>query len=288
MTKQRRGHWSWGPEEGAKLRVLSLGAGIQSSTLLLMALKREIGPMPDVILFADTGDELPATLAYCQWLKEMTSRETNGQVAFETVTSGERLSDSLRRRASEPADGKKRFVSVPFFTGNGGQGRRQCTREFKVSPLTKRQGELLGYKPRQRIPARSCEVWIGISTDEVVRAGSAFDRWQVNRYPLLEERMSRHDCIRWLEKNGYPVPPKSACTICPYRTDLEWRWLKENDPETFAEAVLLDQMIRKSPSMRHEEFLHRSRVPLSEVDFSSLEQKGQLSMLEICEGGCGL
>ena len=35
--------------------VLSLGAGVQSSTLALMAAKGEVTPMPDVAVFADTG-----------------------------------------------------------------------------------------------------------------------------------------------------------------------------------------------------------------------------------------
>ena len=46
-ARVRRGGWSWGPVESAKLRVLSLGAGVQSTTLALMAAHGEIGPMPD-------------------------------------------------------------------------------------------------------------------------------------------------------------------------------------------------------------------------------------------------
>ena len=40
---------------GIRLRVLSLGAGVQSTTLALMAAHGEIGPMPDCAIFADTG-----------------------------------------------------------------------------------------------------------------------------------------------------------------------------------------------------------------------------------------
>ena len=40
-----------------QLRVLSLGAGVQSTTLALMAAHGEIGPMPDCAIFADTGWE---------------------------------------------------------------------------------------------------------------------------------------------------------------------------------------------------------------------------------------
>jgi hypothetical protein len=34
--------------------VLSLGAGVQSTTLALMAAHGEVGPMPDCAIFADT------------------------------------------------------------------------------------------------------------------------------------------------------------------------------------------------------------------------------------------
>ncbi|MBF9664240.1 hypothetical protein IAI33_11380, partial [Streptococcus pseudopneumoniae] len=39
------------------LTILSLGAGVQSSTLALMAAAGEITPMPDIAIFADTGWE---------------------------------------------------------------------------------------------------------------------------------------------------------------------------------------------------------------------------------------
>ncbi|MGB5093359.1 MAG: hypothetical protein WBN97_08640, partial [Parvibaculum sp.] len=38
-----------------KLRGQALGAGVQSTTLALMAAHGEIGPMPDCTIFADTG-----------------------------------------------------------------------------------------------------------------------------------------------------------------------------------------------------------------------------------------
>ena len=281
----RRGGWSWGPVEGARLRVLSLGAGIQSSTLVHMMLDREIGPMPDAVIMADTGDELPATMRQFDYLSDEITRRTNGQTKVLRVSRGERLSDSIRRRASSAAG--SRFVSAPFFTANGGQGRRQCTREFKIEPLERMARELLGYKPRQRIPPGSVETWIGISTDEIVRAGAAFSRWAVHRYPLLEMRMSRGDCVEWLKARGYPVPPKSACIFCPYRTNAEWRWLRDNDPESWAVALEIDRLVRETPGMRHQEFLHPDRVPLGEVDLSTAEDRGQ-GMLDVCEGHCGL
>ena len=39
------------------IRVISLGAGVQSTTMALMAAQGEIGPMPDCAIFADTQGE---------------------------------------------------------------------------------------------------------------------------------------------------------------------------------------------------------------------------------------
>jgi hypothetical protein len=279
----RRGGWAWGPVEGAKLRVLSLGAGVQSTTLALMAAHGEIGPMPDYAIFADTGDESAATLETVEWL-------SSGNVLpfpVNRVSAGRKISDDIRLRAIEGPGGARRFASAPFFTANGGRGRRQCTREFKIEPIEREQRRLAGYKPRQVMPVKTVEVWIGISTDEVVRAGAAFSRWAVHRFPLLEQRMSRQDCATWLKRHDYPVPEKSACVFCPNRTDYEWRRLKECDPAGFAAAVEIDELCRQSPGMRHQEFVHRLRRPLGEIDFSSAEDRGQ-GMLDICEAGCGL
>ena len=52
-----------------KLRVLSLGAGVQSTTLALMAAHGEIGPMPDCAIFADTGWEPKAVYEHLAWLR---------------------------------------------------------------------------------------------------------------------------------------------------------------------------------------------------------------------------
>ena len=51
-----------------RLRVLSLGAGVQSTTLALMAAHGEIGPMPDCAIFANTGWEPKAVYEHLAWL----------------------------------------------------------------------------------------------------------------------------------------------------------------------------------------------------------------------------
>jgi len=280
---KKQGGMTWGAVESVKLRVLSLGAGIQSTTLLLMSLKGDITPRPDAVIFADTGDEGKRTMDYLFFLESETNRLSNGQIAITRVGAGERLSDKIRSQVEGSGKG---FIAAPFFTQKGGMGRRQCTREFKIDPIQKKLREIMGYQPRQRIPPLSCEQWIGISTDEIVRATPARAPWIVNRFPLVEQRMSRGDCIAWLDKNGYPVPPKSACIFCPYHSDAEWRDIKDNAPDEWREVVSLDGIIRQNPSSPYQEYMHRSLKPLEDVDFSTDEERGQQNLF--CEAGCGL
>jgi hypothetical protein len=260
------------------LRVLSLGAGVQSTTLALMAAAGEIGPMPDCAIFADTGAEPP-------WVYEQVAWLSSGNVLpfpIVTVTKGRNLSDDLRARA----EGTGRGVSIPFFTRKG-QARRQCTREFKVEVIEKEVRRLLGFAPRQRIPAGSAEIWIGYSTDEVVRAGAAFSPWVVHRFPLLERGNSIYDCMSWLRGREIPIPFRSKCFCCPFNTNEEWRRMKEAEPATWARAVQADEYVRAHGHLRVPGFLHPSLKPLAEVDLSTDEERGQ-SMLMVCEAGCGL
>ncbi len=271
---------------------LSLGAGVQSTTMALMAAHGELGPMPDAAIFADTGSEPGPVYEHLRWLMSA------NVLPFPVHIVGKPTSlhaDLLRGTNSV---GRRRYAAIPAFLDRGteprGMGRRQCTKEYKIEPLIKKQRELLGYAPRKRIPANSIEIWIGISTDEAIRMKPSFNRWATNRWPLIEKRMSRWDCTLWLERNGYPVPPKSACTFCPFRSDLEWRALRDSDPIGWQQAVEVDNAIRGNTSgyardLKFKPFLHSSLKPLDQVDLSTSSERGQPDMFNNdCEGMCGL
>ena len=65
----------------------------------------------------------------------------------------------------------------------------------------------------------------------------ARDNFALNRLDPSRHRVVRDDCLRWLERNGYPAPPKSSCIGCPYHSDSLWRQMREEDPDAFADAV---------------------------------------------------
>lgn len=193
----------------------------------------------------------------------------------------------------------KRFVTIPAHllhkNGKHGFGRRQCTTHYKIEPIYRKIRQMLGKGPRERISAGSVVQWVGISVDEIIRATPSKVKFAVKRFPLLEARMHRHDCLRWLERNDYPAPPKSACIGCPFHDNARWRDLRDNRPDEWADAILIDKAIRRPidrlgiPAMKAEQFLHAQRVPLDEVDLSTPADHGQIDLFNHeCEGMCGV
>jgi hypothetical protein len=266
------------------LRVLSLGAGVQSTAMLLMGLRGEFGEPPDVAIFADTQWEPRTVYDHLAWLE----REV-APFPILRVTAGDIRANTLRQdvRSAQP----------PLYVLSSGSARetmirRQCTKGYKIEPIQKKVRELIGLKPRQRSPKEAVvEQWIGISLDEVQRMKPNPERYIDNRWPLIELGMSRHDCLGWLDRNGYPEPPKSACIGCPYHANPQWRAMRDTDPDSWRDAVEFDREIRRVGirKIEGEPYLHRSLKPLDEVDLRTDEDLGQMSMFtDECEGMCGV
>jgi len=273
------------------LNIISLGAGVQSTTMALMAAFGEIKPMPDYAIFADTQWEPEAVYTHLAWLKK--------QLPFPviTVTKGDIRLDTVEGFAPNGA----RAAALPFFVDSpngGGMGMRQCTNEYKIAPIHKKLRELIGLVPRERAPKSVViKQWIGISTDEAMRAKPSRTLWVEHRFPLLDMGINRRDCLTWFGKH-FPgrVLAKSACIGCPFHNDGMWRDMKLTDPVSFQDAVEFDRQIRVNPMQKnsgrkwkYQQYLHRSLKPLGEVDFSTMEDLGQLNMFNNeCEGMCGV
>lgn len=267
----------------AQLRVLSLGAGVQSTTLALMAAHGEV-EMPDCAIFADTQWEPAAVYRHLEWLR------SPGVLPFPVhiVTRGN-IRESIRTRR-DSWGGK--FASIPWHItmpdGTGTLGRRQCSNEYKLEPIMWKIRELLGKGRRDRIAARSVDVLIGISRDEAHRMKPSRQAYMVKRYPLVDLGMRRYDCLLWLERHGYPAPGKSACIGCPFHGNDSWRELRQR-PQEWADAVQADRELRLGENRGNggTEYMHWSRKPLDEVDLSVDDRQADLFGNE-CEGMCGV
>jgi hypothetical protein len=245
------------------LTLLSLGAGVQSTTLALLAAEGAL-PKPDGAIFADTGWEPRAVYEHLDRLEVVLDA---AGVPLYRVSAG-----NLRDDAIDP---DHRYASVPYFVrnpdGSDGMGRRQCTSEYKLAPIGRKVRELLGAAAPdyRRVPKGShATQWIGFSTDEIHRVSDKDGVSYITKaYPLLDLGMSRSDCDRWLRSRGWTTVVKSACVGCPFHGNRQWRDMRDHRPDEWADAVAFDEAIRKGGArglpLNGEAFLHRSRVPLS-------------------------
>lgn len=317
------------------IEVLNLGAGLQSSVLLLMSIRGEL-PRLDLAVFADTRYEPPAVYEHLDWLK---GQAAAAGLPLVTLSVGDLRANAIAFRRFMQADGPQ--SNVPLFVRNpdGSQGRltRQCTVDYKITPIERRlKREVLGLKPGRRLPTEPLvRCWFGITTDECQRASypgrwvsrkatrrGLFadeevrervwkpDRWKVHYYPFLGLEM--HAGRRCVSLKGAPTMdrravagwaqarhperrfPRSACVCCPFRSDREWRQMRDDDPATFADACRFDEEVRAADragaedrrKMVGEVYVHRSMVPLAMADLSDDEGGG---LYDSCETGmCGM
>lgn len=273
------------------LKVLSLGCGVQSTTVLLMS-EKGILPKLDACVFADTGWEPLEVYEHLNRLRDGCRTPIH-------VLNGRNLrEEELAHLVKQEG---RRGLHIPALIknpdGSAGQAIRSCTNIFKIEPIERFiRREIFRLKPRQISPRDvRIEMWFGISIDEVQRMKDSREPWKVHAYPLcghpidyLPKVYSRADCLEWLKENWpYPVP-RSACLGCPFHSDAEWRKIKQN-PEYWKDVTEFDRAIRHSGGMRGEVFLHRSLKPLEEVDLSTAEDNGQLNLFNNeCQGMCGV
>jgi hypothetical protein len=306
-----------GQAEGSKsqMRILNLGAGVQSTTIALMGVKNwyywscsEPLPYPAVgliefAIFADTQEEPDAVYRHLEWL----TLQTKKWFPILRRTAG-KLGDNLVHGVNLQG---KRFISIPSFTAEKegkkyGITKRQCTAEYKVDVVERTiRRELLGLRSGQRIPndLDITQVY-GLSYDEPGRIARLKSRKAGSKlkaaFPLFEMEMTRGGCKTWLKKQVIPHEvPRSACVFCPYKRNNEWRRLRDEDPIGWHRAIEIDRAIRDhdltcAGGMKQLQYLHDSCVPLEQADLSTLDEKAErrgqmlLGFHQECEGMCGV
>jgi hypothetical protein len=232
----------------------------------------------DSVIFADTRNETQETYDWLDYLQPII--ESAG-IAFHRVSQGDLLADHLTAT--------NRVSQAPVFTRqpDGEQGRimRRCSRDYKVFPVRRMaRAEML------RLGHRTIEQWVGISWDEVERMNDKGPKYITTRWPLIELRMTRTDCLTWMVDHGYPRPPRSACYWCPQASNTRWVTMRDHQPAEFAKAVDADHALREHgvPGVDGAIYLHKSCVPLDQAVIDKDDSQLVLFDDPDCEGGCFL
>jgi hypothetical protein len=247
--------------------------------------------MPDCAIFADTQGEPRAVYEHLNWL--CTPRLL--PFPIHVVTAGNLWKSATRVRRNRAGTASYIETAIPVFLSDGlqlGMGKRHCTRDFKINPVTRKIRDLLGLRSVRRNAGHLVQLWMGISADEADRMKPHPAPWITTRWPLIERDFDRDDCLEWMSRLGYPRPPRSACTFCPFRDDDSWLALS---PPEFADVAVKEKELQaaysEASAMRGTPHLHDSRRPISEVQFHASppgRKPRQLNMFRNeCAGLCG-
>lgn len=244
------------------MHVISYGGGVQSTAMIVLATQGKLGhDERPVALFANVGDdsEHPATVRYVRevmtpWaaargitVHELHRRKRDGSI--ETIWG------RLMREGS-------RSLPIPVRMSNGAPSTRSCTVDFKIKVIGK---WLKAHGASKDNPAT---VAVGISWDEVERLGNRkLSGYERVYYPLVEMRLSRHDCQRIIHDAGLPIPGKSSCFFCPFHRPSMWARMRRDEPELFEQAEHLERTlnVRRRRLGKDEVWLTRFNRPLTQA-----------------------
>jgi len=203
--------------------VISYGGGIQSTALVVLAMRERWAI--DEIVHVDLVDaESPSTREYVdyfrRWLRDGYGRDI-------TVIERNMYQDML----DNPG-----FTPVPWRIADGSAMlSRQCTRQYKVAPLTRYVYD--------RYPGERIGLMLGISVDEYHRMRDSSAARIDHVYPLVDRRLTRWQCRDIIERAGLAAPSKSSCWFCPYRSSASQWALVRRYPYLRAMARALEDRI---------------------------------------------
>lgn len=123
--------------------ILSLGAGVQSSTLALRAAQGAVTPMPVAAIFSDTQAEPESVYSWLDWLTPRLPFPVN------RVTRGSLTEESLAIREHSKNKGQfwsKSLIPAHVLNKDGTKGimGRQCTYGHKLEVIEKETRRLVG------------------------------------------------------------------------------------------------------------------------------------------------
>lgn len=256
------------------MKILSFGAGMQSTALALMACENAVSSKPphplvpiyDLVVICDLGFEPP-------WVKTQIEFTRNAcrsaGIRFEILPSP-LYSDFMANF------GERRTISIPWWTlgedGHQSKMPRLCTLDYKVETISKFvRWEVLGYKKGQRLreeDKKAHEMHMGFSYEEKRRCKENTNPMFVNRFPLVEMGLTRADNYAYIKEVWGLETKASACVFCPFHRNYFFEYLKGNEPVVYQQLLGVDDLLRDKnpkPPMDSDLFISRSRKRIADL-----------------------
>ena len=216
--------------------IVSFGGGTNSTAMLCGFKDRGITPV--LVLFADTGAEMPATYEHTAIM----TAKVKEWWGIELVTV------RAKRSIVEHSISTRMLPSLAC-------GRRSCSQKFKHEPMEKyvkawckERGiteitKVIGYDAEEGYRTK------GKPTEKQLCKGLVEHYW----YPLVDWQWRRKDCIANICRHGIPQPGKSACFFCPASKRSEVLNLQASHPELLVKALEIETLSQQR---------HRTKIGL--------------------------
>lgn len=264
------------------MKILSCGAGMQSTALALMACANKLilegkaaefnfqyqdkVPVYDAIMFCDLGLEPSWVMDQVYFIKE--ACEWAGIPFY--VLQSTLYKDYINNF------GKSRVVSIPFWSvdeeGKKGKMMRNCTLDYKINIMIKfTRMELLGYKKGQRTKQedlKAHEMHLGFSKEEERRCKDNPHKMFVNKFPLCEMGLERKDNYAYIKDVWGLETKASACCFCPFHRNYFFKYIKQHHKDEYEKTVEFDEMLeREQPNtkIRSKLYISRSRKRIKDL-----------------------
>ena len=192
---------------------------MNTTALMILLIKKRM-PLDEAV-FADTGAELPETYHNVKLAENYLGRRGIPMTIVRSKNGT--LYDTCVRRKVVPS-----------------QIWRWSTRDYKVTPIHAHYRSLKSH----------IFEYLGIAYDEIERMKENKMPYITSLFPLIDEKLSRQDCIDIITKEGFPIPIKSGCYFCPFNTDGRWEYIWKHHRRRFANAMSLEETSKHFPDQK--------------------------------------
>lgn len=256
------------------MKILSFGAGMQSTALALMACENAMNdpapypqvPVYDAVIFCDLG--LEPLWVHAQL--EFTRKACEAAGIFFKVLDTPLYQDFMENF------GERRTISIPWWTlredGHKSKMPRYCTLDYKVEAISKYvRWELLGYRKGQKLrpeDVKAHEMHMGFGFEEKHRCKENPNRMFVNKYPLVDMQLVRADNYKYILEHWSLDTKASACAFCPFHRNYFFQYIRDHEPSTYSAVLDVDHLLRDKnpkPPMDSDLFISRSRKRIEDL-----------------------
>lgn len=231
------------------MKILSCGAGQQSTALALMACdnvrnpgKFPLVPIYDVILFCDLGGEREWVYRQVDFIR---AKCQEAGIPFYVLT-GKNLKDDYMMNY-----GKNRVVTIPFWSidenGRKGKMTRHCTIDYKIIQMQNFvRWNLLGYRKGEWTKPEDIqadEMHIGFTSEEKQRIFDSKHKLFINKFPMVEMGIERADNYAYVKEEWGIETKGSACLFCPFHSNYFFSECKHTCQSDYKIITDFDRML---------------------------------------------